>query len=70
MQVCNRCGGMLQTTSPRDVYEGGVYHLHCGFKMRRIDDEKKAVRDIAPPLINLIEPTVVMATVKGNGDPT
>ena len=53
MQVCNRCGGMLQSTTPRDVYDGGVYHLWCGFKVRRIDAEKKAVRDIAPPLIDL-----------------
>lgn len=53
MQPCKRCGGMLQTTSPRDVYEGNTYHLHCGWKVRRIDDEKKAVRDIAPPLIDL-----------------
>jgi hypothetical protein len=69
MQPCKRCGGLLQSTTPRDVYDGNTYHLHCGWKVRRADDEKKAVRDIAPPLINL-GVDYVPKTIVGNEDPT
>lgn len=69
MQVCNRCGGLLQSTSPRDVFDGGVYHLWCGWKVRRLKAEKEAVRDIAPPLINL-GVNYVPRTIVGNPDPT
>lgn len=47
MQVCNRCGGMLQTDTPRDVYDGGVYHVYCGWKLRKQHAEQEAVRNIS-----------------------
>jgi len=47
MQVCNRCGGMLQTDTPRDVYAGGVYHVYCGWKLRKQHAEQEAVRNIS-----------------------
>ena len=46
MQMCNRCEGVLQSDTPRDVYEGGVYHVYCGWKLRRQHAEQKAIRDI------------------------
>lgn len=47
MQMCNRCGGMLQSDTPRDVYNGGVYHVYCGWKLRRQHAEQEAVRNIS-----------------------
>lgn len=44
--MCNRCEGVLQSDTPRDVYEGGVYHVYCGWKLRRQHAEQKAIRDI------------------------
>lgn len=69
MQPCKRCEGLLQSTSPRDVFEGGVYHLHCGWKVRRLKAEQEAQQDIAPPLINL-GVNYVPRTIVGNPDPT
>lgn len=46
MQVCNRCGGLLQSDTPRDVFDGGVYHIFCGWKLRRKKEEQEAVRNI------------------------
>ena len=48
MQMCNRCGGMLQSDTPRDVFDGGTYHVYCGWKLRRAKEEMEAVRSIAP----------------------
>jgi len=48
MQMCNRCEGVLQSDTPRDVYEGGVYHIYCGWKLRRQHAEQKAIREINP----------------------
>lgn len=48
MQMCNRCGNMLQTDTPRDVFEGGVFHIYCGWKLRRQRAEQEAVRNIDP----------------------
>ena len=46
MQMCNRCGGMLQSYTPRDLFENGVYHIYCGWKLRRQKEEQEAVRNI------------------------
>ena len=46
MQMCNRCGGMLQSDTPRDLFENGVYHVYCGWKLRRQKEEKEAVLNI------------------------
>ena len=45
MQMCNRCGAMLQADTPRDLFEGGVYHIYCGWKLRRQKEEKEALRN-------------------------
>lgn len=38
---------MLQTDTPRDVYDGGVYHVYCGWKLRKQHAEQEAVRNIS-----------------------
>ena len=48
MQMCNRCGGMLEATTPRDVIDGGVYHVYCGWKLRQQRAEQEAIRNINP----------------------
>ena len=47
MQPCTRCGGLLQSDTPRDVIDDKVYHVYCGWKIRRKIEEQKAVRDIS-----------------------
>lgn len=46
MQTCHRCGNQLQSDTPRDVIDEGVYHIYCGWKIRRMIAEKEAVRNI------------------------
>lgn len=41
MSRCERCGKWLDTDTPRDFYEGKIYHIFCGWKLRRDDAEKK-----------------------------
>lgn len=54
MQVCKRCGGLLQSDTPRDVIDNEVFHIYCGWKVRRKREEQEAVRSIqAPPLLDL-----------------
>jgi len=70
MQPCKRCGGLLQSDTPRDIVEGDVMHIWCGWKVRRARQEQEAVRSIAaPPLINL-GVNYVPRTIVGNPDPT
>ena len=47
MQPCVRCGGLLQSDTPRDVIDDKVYHVYCGWKIRRAIEEKKAIRNIS-----------------------
>lgn len=42
MQPCARCGGVLQSDTPRDVIENRVYHIYCGWKIRRKIEEEQA----------------------------
>lgn len=42
MQRCARCGGVLQSDTPRDVIENRVYHIYCGWKIRRRIEEEQA----------------------------
>lgn len=47
MQLCTRCGGLLQSDTPRDVVDDKVYHIFCGWKVRRKREEQEAVRNIS-----------------------
>jgi len=47
MQYCERCKGELQPETPRDVIEGKVYHIYCGWKVMR-QKEWEAVQAIKP----------------------
>jgi hypothetical protein len=62
MNLCAKCGGMLQTVDPRKVEDGRVYHPNCWWQV-----EQEAVRNIAPPLLGV---DYVPKTIVGNGDPT
>lgn len=44
--MCNRCGGLLQSDTPRDTFEGGTYHIYCGWKLRRKKEEQEAVYNV------------------------
>jgi len=42
MQICTRCGGVLQTYTPRKIVAGheGIFHLYCGWKLEQQLKEK------------------------------
>jgi hypothetical protein len=33
LQMCKRCGNQIFSDTPRDVIEGKVYHVYCGWKI-------------------------------------
>lgn len=42
MQPCKRCGGRLEPSTPKDVVDGKVYHVYCGYKVReKLKEEKR-----------------------------
>ena len=47
MQYCERCKKDLQPETPRDVIEGKVYHIYCGWKFKK-QQEWEAVQAIKP----------------------
>ena len=55
---CARCGGLLFAYTARSTLEGKDYHFYCKYKTEQAQMEQAA------------KPTVVMATITGNGDPT
>lgn len=45
MQVCAKCGKFLKHDTPRQVIDGKVYDLHCGWNL-----EQAAIRRISDTL--------------------
>jgi len=45
MQHCKRCGKAIATSDSRDVVDGDVYDIYCGYKIRQKKKEKKCNLD-------------------------
>lgn len=45
MSRCSRCGGQLNSTDPRGVIDGKVYHLYCWYKITEKQKEDKKEKE-------------------------
>ncbi len=47
-QFCERCKGVMLGDTPRQIIDGKVYHIYCGWKL-----EQESIRRIPDKLIDL-----------------
>lgn len=64
-QFCTRCKGVMLGDTPRQIIDGKVYHIYCGWKL-----EQESIRRIPDKLIDLGGDDADPISERSGGDAT